>query len=208
MSGPCYLLGSTADADRALRRLAGAGWSVVAGFTLPDEPWDLGPARTVAYGAVADTRAVAAVVLAAARGAAVVVVAEAGSEPHALLAADLARIGTVHLDRGQPAARPPADRQPDRRGPDLVRPGATFVAGPGDSQRAAASIAGARAAGLTPEQCALLDRLAAGSSIPAAAEQEFLSLRTANRRIADARRALGVGSTREAVLEYRRRLRG
>lgn len=57
---------------------------------------------------------------------------------------------------------------------------------------------------LAPEQRALLDRLAAGETIAAAAAAEFLSLRTANRRIADARAALGVRTTREAVLAYLR----
>jgi DNA-binding NarL/FixJ family response regulator len=58
---------------------------------------------------------------------------------------------------------------------------------------------------LTPEQRALLDRLAAGDSIAAAATAEFLSLRTANRRIAAAREALGVTTTRQAVVEYVKR---
>jgi DNA-binding NarL/FixJ family response regulator len=58
---------------------------------------------------------------------------------------------------------------------------------------------------LTVEQRALLDRLADGESIAGAAEAEFLSLRTANRRIAAARKALGARSTREAVVEYVRR---
>lgn len=57
---------------------------------------------------------------------------------------------------------------------------------------------------LAPEQRALLDRLANGETIAAAAQAEFLSLRTANRRIAEAREALGVRTTREAVLAYLR----
>lgn len=57
---------------------------------------------------------------------------------------------------------------------------------------------------LAPEQEALLDRLARGETIAAAATAEYLSLRTANRRIAEARQALGVRTTREAVLEYLR----
>nr|MDT0657659.1 LuxR family transcriptional regulator [Micromonospora sp. DSM 115978] len=62
-----------------------------------------------------------------------------------------------------------------------------------------------RAAGhLVPEQRALLQRLANGETIAAAAAAEFLSLRTANRRIAQARAALGVGTTREAVLAFLR----
>jgi len=59
-------------------------------------------------------------------------------------------------------------------------------------------------ADLVPEQRALLDRLAAGDTIAAAAAAEFLSLRTANRRIAEARQMFGVRTTREAVLAYLR----
>jgi len=58
--------------------------------------------------------------------------------------------------------------------------------------------------GLTDDHRALLARLAAGESIAAAAAAEFLSLRTANRRIADARAVLGVSSTRAAVVAYSR----
>ncbi|MBO4210821.1 LuxR family transcriptional regulator [Micromonospora echinofusca] len=61
---------------------------------------------------------------------------------------------------------------------------------------------------LRPEQVALLARLAAGETIAAAAAAEFLSLRTANRRIAAARAALGVRTTREAVLAYLHRRAG
>ncbi len=60
---------------------------------------------------------------------------------------------------------------------------------------------------LLPEQRALLDRLANGETIAAAAAAEYLSLRTANRRIAQARDALGVRTTREAVLTYLRQRR-
>jgi hypothetical protein len=68
--------------------------------------------------------------------------------------------------------------------------------------------AGGSASGqLIPEQRALLDRLANGETIAAAAAAEFLSLRTANRRIAQAREALGVRTTREAVLAYLRQRR-
>jgi hypothetical protein len=61
---------------------------------------------------------------------------------------------------------------------------------------------------LAAEHRALLDRLARGETIAAAATAEFLSLRTANRRIADARRLLGVRTTREAVLAYVRQRDG
>ena len=62
-------------------------------------------------------------------------------------------------------------------------------------------------ADLVPEQRALLDRLAAGDTIAAAAAAEFLSLRTANRRITEARALFGVRTTREAVLAYLRQRR-
>ncbi len=62
--------------------------------------------------------------------------------------------------------------------------------------------AAAQPAALIPEQRALLDRLADGNTIAAAAAAEFLSLRTANRRIAEARALLGVRTTREAVHAY------
>ncbi|MFI5841239.1 helix-turn-helix transcriptional regulator [Catenuloplanes sp. NPDC051500] len=55
---------------------------------------------------------------------------------------------------------------------------------------------------LAPEQRALLERLANGETIAAAAASEFMSLRTANRRIAEARKLLGVRTTREAVMAY------
>ena len=57
---------------------------------------------------------------------------------------------------------------------------------------------------LIPVQRALLDRLADGATIAAAAAGEFLSLRTANRRIAKVRALFGVRTTREAVLAYQR----
>jgi DNA-binding NarL/FixJ family response regulator len=60
---------------------------------------------------------------------------------------------------------------------------------------------------LLPQQRALLDRLANGETIAAAAAAEFLSLRTANRRIAQAREVLGARTTREAVLLYVRQRR-
>lgn len=60
---------------------------------------------------------------------------------------------------------------------------------------------------INDEQRALLARLAAGESIGAAAAAEFLSLRTANRRLREARAALGVRTTREAVLAFVQRRR-
>ncbi|MEV4640151.1 LuxR family transcriptional regulator [Actinoplanes sp. NPDC049548] len=88
---------------------------------------------------------------------------------------------------------------------DLSRLG-TVQLGPGN-QNAAPADAGDALAELVPEQRALLDRLAAGDTIAAAAAAEFLSLRTANRRIAEARALFGVRTTREAVLAYLRQRR-
>ncbi len=57
---------------------------------------------------------------------------------------------------------------------------------------------------LTDEQRAVLDLLVEGESIAAASRKLFLSLRTTNRRVAESRAALGVPTTREAVLAYAR----
>ncbi|HVX43681.1 MAG TPA: sigma factor-like helix-turn-helix DNA-binding protein [Mycobacteriales bacterium] len=57
---------------------------------------------------------------------------------------------------------------------------------------------------LTTEQRQLFELLAQGHSIASAAEELFVSLRTANRRIAEARKTLGAGTTSEAVVAYMR----
>ena len=77
----------------------------------------------------------------------------------------------------------------------------------GPVHRGTGTDAPATVADLIPEQRALLERLAAGDTIAAAAAAEFLSLRTANRRIAEARALFGVRTTREAVLAYLRQRR-
>jgi DNA-binding NarL/FixJ family response regulator len=87
---------------------------------------------------------------------------------------------------------------------DLSRLGAVQL---GPAGQPAPGEPGDRVADLVPEQRALLDRLAAGDTIAAAAAAEFLSLRTANRRIAEARALFGVRTTREAVLAYLRQRR-
>jgi hypothetical protein len=55
---------------------------------------------------------------------------------------------------------------------------------------------------LEPDQRALLERLATGETIARAAEAEFMSLRTANRRIAAVRVLFGTATTRDAVRTY------
>lgn len=56
--------------------------------------------------------------------------------------------------------------------------------------------------GLTPDQRDVLRLVAEGLTLREAAEQLFLSMRTAERRLAQARKALGVTSTAQAVLRY------
>ena len=170
---PRYVLASANDATGVLRRLARAGWHTRDGFALPESAWDVGTARLVLFGRVADVDTAELALLAAARGAGVVAIADTATETGRALLADLARIGPVVVD-------PDAD------------PGTE--AGP-------ATVGGPQ---LAPEQRALLERLANGETIAAAAQSEFLSLRTANRRIAEARDVLGVRTTREAVLAYLR----
>jgi hypothetical protein len=85
---------------------------------------------------------------------------------------------------------------------DLARIGPVVTDPDADDEEAARD--GPGRPQLAAEQRALLERLANGETIAAAAAAEFLSLRTANRRIAEAREALGVRTTREAVLAYLR----
>jgi hypothetical protein len=61
---------------------------------------------------------------------------------------------------------------------------------------------------LSPVERALLERLLCGTTLVAAAKAEFLSLRTANRRMAALRRRGGVKTTRELVNRYRELLEG
>ncbi|MEH1124204.1 LuxR family transcriptional regulator [Micromonospora sp. CPCC 206061] len=86
---------------------------------------------------------------------------------------------------------------------DLGRLGPVYRAADADPEPGEGDLVGQ----LVPEQRALLERLANGETIAAAAAAEFLSLRTANRRIAQARQLLGVRTTREAVLAYLRNRR-
>ena len=173
-TAPRFLVASGTDATSVLRRLARAGWTTREGFALTDPTWDVSEARLVLFGRVADADTAELALLAAARGAGVVAISDQATDIGRALLADLGRIGPVSVD-------PDADlgTEPER----------------------AASSGGPQ---LAPEQRALLERLANGETIAAAAAAEFLSLRTANRRIAEAREVLGVRTTREAVLAYLR----
>jgi hypothetical protein len=173
-AAPRYIVDGGAEATSVLRRLARAGWTTREGFALPETAWDVTEARLVLFGRVSDGDTAELAVLAAARGAGIVAMADTGSDVGRALLADLTRIGPVSTDPDAP------------------------VAGTGGS------VAAASGPQLAPEQRALLERLAGGETIAAAAAAEFLSLRTANRRIAEAREVLGVRTTREAVLAYLR----
>jgi hypothetical protein len=178
---PRHVVATTGDADVVLRRLIRDGWTVREGFALPDPAWDVTGTHLVLHGRVTDPDSLQLAVLAAARGAGIVAVTDAESPIGRALVGDLTRLGTV--TRGL-AAHPGAGARPD----DGADPGANH----------------STVADLVPEQRALLERLAGGDTIAAAAAAEFLSLRTANRRIAEARALFGVRTTREAVLAYLR----
>jgi DNA-binding CsgD family transcriptional regulator len=57
--------------------------------------------------------------------------------------------------------------------------------------------------GLSRAERALLKRLADGATLVAAAAAEFLSIRTANRRMAQLRLRAGVKTTRELLQRYK-----
>jgi DNA-binding NarL/FixJ family response regulator len=57
---------------------------------------------------------------------------------------------------------------------------------------------------LAPTNIALLDCIADGQTVSAAAKNCFMSLRTANRRLREVRALIGVTTTRELVAAYRR----
>ena len=173
-AAPRYVVASGTDATTVLRRLARAGWTTREGFALTDQQWDITAARLALFGRVGDADTAELALLAAARGAGIVAIADTGTDIGRALLADLGRIGPVSTD------------------PDAEHAGADPDGGDDLSPQ------------LAPEQRALLERLASGETIAAAAAAEFLSLRTANRRIAEARQLFGVRTTREAVLAYLR----
>ena len=134
------------------------------------------------YGRVPTLSAAAAAAAAAGRGVGIVAIADIATPPGRALLAALETLGPVHA-RHRP------------RGCHAQRTGH----GTGQGERSATAQI---LAALLPEQRALLGRLANGETIATAAAAEYLSLRTANRRIAQARAQLGVRTTREAVLVF------
>jgi len=183
MTIPRYMVGTAAEATRILHRLSRTGWHPRAGFGVPPAGTSM-PSHLVLYGRVATLAASAAAANAAGRGVGLVVIADPATPPGRALLAALEVLGPVY--RTEHAHENAADL-------------ATVAPINGDGHHTLAS--------LLPEQRALLNRLANGETIATAAAAEYLSLRTANRRIAQARAQLGVRTTREAVLVFLRQRR-
>jgi hypothetical protein len=179
MTIPRYVVGTAAEATRILHRLSRTGWHPRAGFGVPPLGAPMA-SHLVLYGRVATLSSSAAAATAAGRGLGIVAIADPSTPPGRALLAALESLGPVfrtefgHENSG-----------------DMM----TIADGHIDGQIFA---------NLLPEQRALLGRLANGETIATAAAAEYLSLRTANRRIAQARSQLGVRTTREAVLVFLR----
>jgi len=186
MTIPRYVVGTAAEATQILRRLQRSGWHPRPGFTFPPPSTTAG-ARIVLYGRIPTQSAASAAASAAARGVGIVAIADAGAAPGRSLVAALEVLGPVLRNADAPIDLAPSP---------IVAP-ATI----GENNSNSGGGGGVLAA-LLPEQRALLGRLANGETIATAAAAEYLSLRTANRRIAQARQSLGVRTTREAVLVY------
>jgi len=179
MTIPRYVVGTAAEATQILRRLARSGWHPRPGFTVP--PTVGAGARIVCYGRIPTQSAAQAAASAAIRGAGVVAIADVASQAGRSLILALESHGPV-LHSADAIPEPVSVNSAGSMALDgSVSPGV---------------------ASLLPEQRALLGRLANGETIATAAAAEYLSLRTANRRIAQARASLGVRTTREAVLVF------
>jgi hypothetical protein len=182
---PRYVVGTAAEATRILHWLSRTGWHPRAGFGLPPTGSPVAT-RLVLYGRVPTLSLAAVAAAAAGRGVGIVAIADIGGPPGRMLLTALENLGPVH-QHFDPAS--PIDGHPLRiLGSNGGSPMLT------DEARVIAA--------LLPEQRALLGRLANGETIATAAAAEYLSLRTANRRIAQARQSLGVRTTREAVLVF------
>ena len=185
-----------------VRDVAREGWSVVRGWTLPAEPWDLRSRRLLCAGEVGDEQAASQALLCAVRGTGILAAVTADESVRRRFEEDLRHLGPVQRRRGAGPAgaavgpngestaagsgtEAPAEAGESRAGPAIGRPGP--------------------AAGLDEDQVRLLRLLAEGLSVPEAAKACLLSQRTAERRLSAARRVLGVASTAEALVEWRRR---
>jgi DNA-binding CsgD family transcriptional regulator len=153
-------VGAVADALAAMEE---AGASIVRGWQLPDEPWDLARRHIACAGRITTRTDLEDALLAAARGASLVVEGPVPAELSAPLVEDLRRLGVV-----------------EHRCSD----------------------------GLDVEQRRILTLLGEGFSVREAADQLFISRRTADRRLAAARAELGVGTNNEAVVAVARHASG
>jgi hypothetical protein len=180
MTIPRYVVGTAAEATRILHRLSRTGWHPRAGFGLPPAGSPIAM-HLVLYGRVTTLSLAAAATTAATRGVGIVAIADAAAPACRTLVTALESLGPVYR----------TEHGADGSMSELVPVAAD----------------GHVLANLLPEQRALLGRLANGETIATAAAAEYLSLRTANRRIAQARASLGVRTTREAVLVFLRQRR-
>jgi hypothetical protein len=181
MTIPRYVVGTAAEATRILHRLSRTGWHPRAGFGLPPAGSPVA-IHLVLYGRVTTLSLAAAATTAATRGVGIVAIADPAAPACRALVTALESLGPVYR----------TEHGADGSMSELVP---------------AAAADGHVLATLLPEQRALLGRLANGETIATAAAAEYLSLRTANRRIAQARASLGVRTTREAVLVFLRQRR-
>lgn len=145
---------------------AGQGWTVRQGWQLPDEPWDITPARLICAGVIRTDDDVQAALLVAARGGGLIITPMADRDVFDRFMEDLRHLGPVGV-----AGAPVSD---DRDGTPLA-----------------------------DDQLRLLELLSTGMTVAEAADACFLSRRTAERRLAAARRSLGVSTTTEALMRLR-----
>lgn len=192
MTIPRYVVGTAAEATRILHRLSRTGWHPRAGFGLPPAGSPVAM-HLVLYGRVTTLSVAAAAAASAARGVGLVAIADVASPSGRALLTALETLGPVF--RSEHAADGATD------GPHHQ------LNHHSNGQVETALATGQVLTNLLPEQRALLGRLANGETIATAAAAEYLSLRTANRRIAQARSQLGVRTTREAVIVFLRQRR-
>ena len=172
VAAPVVVLDATANVVEAARRLREGGHRVQDGLTLPEEPFDLAEERLLCAATIVTADDALRALVAAGRGAGLILAIGASLE-----AADV-ELFIRDLEKLGPVRREPA--------------------GPGGPPSSSSGVTG-RIGSLTADQRQLLGALAGGASIPVAARELFISVRTAERRVGEARKVLGVRTTAEAV---------
>lgn len=172
VAAPVVVLDATANVVEAARRLRKGGHRVQDGLTLPEEPFDLAEERLLCAATIVTADDALRALVAAGRGAGLILAIDASLE-----AADV-ELFIRDLEKLGPVRREPA--------------------GPGGPPSSSSGVTG-RIGSLTADQRQLLGALAGGASIPVAARELFISVRTAERRVGEARKVLGVRTTAEAV---------